>query len=139
MPSFLQKAEKRFLIKLPAAFNGAEKSELVSVLNVSADGNTVGKTSDLNARRLDETADIHGGSLTFNRGVGGDHNLFSSALLDTVRQREKVERIRAFAASGRDNSAQNVINSAELLNLLKGNDSLGVLNNADKLFVALGI
>ena len=126
-------------LKLPAAFDSAEKSELVGVLNVSSDGDTVGKTGDLNAGRLDKTAYVHSGGLALNGGVGGDHDLFGAALLDALGKRENIESVGAFAASGRDNSAQNVINTVKLLDLLKGDDSLGILDHTDQLSVALGI
>src|SRR5215213_2333364 len=115
--------------RTPARERAAER-DLVGVLEVRPDRKTTRQPGDLDPA-AQHVGDVMGRRLARGRGVGRDHDLAHLALLDTSPQLGDLQVLRVDAVDRRQRPAEHVVEAAELVRPLDGDDVGGLLDDAD--------
>src|SRR5579863_4826742 len=74
------------VLHVPPAFHSLEHGDFVGVLDVAADRDSHGNSSDLHSRALQLLREINRGGFAFDRRIGRDDNFIDIAGIDTGYQ-----------------------------------------------------
>ena len=88
-----------FLNVLPA-LESAGDGHLVGVFQLSAEGQPPRQSGELDAQRLDDLGEVHGGGLAFHVGVGGQNDLGYLAALESFDKLGDTHIIRPHPVGG---------------------------------------
>src|SRR6478735_9315327 len=126
----------RSRVDASATFEGAPERDLVGVLEVAADGQAGRESGDRDADVAQQPAQVGGGGLALEVGVGGDDDLLDLPRGEPGHELADAQVVGADAVDRADRAAEHVVGAAELAGALDGDDVLGLLDDADGGLVA---
>ena len=116
----------------PAA-EGAVKRQVVSRIEPTARGQTLGEPRDRDAREVfpDRVGEVVGSRLAFNIGAGGEDDFAHGAAAQALQQGGNAEIVRADVVERAEPAVEGVIMAFESTSAFKGKDIGGLLDDAD--------
>ena len=116
---------------MSSAFHSAVESYLIGILNIAANGNSVGKARNLNIIRFKNPYNVCGGRIAAGGGVSGNYDLTDTAGLYPFNKLPDREIGRGHVIDRRECAAEHVIATAVSPDLFHNHNVLCVFNNAD--------
>ncbi len=121
------------------AFERAGEGHVVGIFKLAAEGKPSGDPGDCNAERRNDPVQVHGGLFALQVSVGGEDHFDYLAALEPLKEFPEMDIVRADALGRGDGAVKDVIDALIGVGVLKGEDVLGLLDNADARVVALGV
>jgi hypothetical protein len=87
-------------LELGATDEGPSESQLIGIVEITADWQTRGETSDPDTKRFELTSEIHRSGVTFDGGVGGNDKFGHAFWFQTLAQLLESELTRTDSVDG---------------------------------------
>src|SRR3954453_17132384 len=110
----------------------ASQGHLVGVLEITAYRQSTRQTGHAQVHVLQESAEIGGGRVALDVGVGRQDDLGDGPVGEPPHQLPDAQLLGTDALQGRDRAAQHVVAAAELAGAFDGDHVLGVLDDTDQ-------